>query len=117
QNGTFRSDDISIKIIINNLLSNAFKYQKKKSDDKFISFDIKVDNGIAVITIEDTGIGIPEKNLNDVFTRFFRGANDEIGSGFGLYNVKDALGKINGKIELASKENEGTKFIVTIPSK
>lgn len=117
QNGKFRSDDISIKIILNNLLSNAFKYQKRDNNDKFVSIDIKSENGTTIITVQDNGIGIPQKNMNDVFTMFFRGANDEIGSGFGLYNVKDALGKINGKIELESVENEGTKFIVTIPTK
>lgn len=117
QVGKFRSDDISIKIIINNLLSNAFKYQKKGSADKYVNLDVKVSNNVATIYVEDNGIGIPEKNLSNVFSMFFRGANDEIGSGFGLYNVKDALSKINGKIELESKENEGTKFVVTIPSK
>lgn len=117
QEGKFRSDDISIKIILNNLLSNAFKYQKKEDVDRFVRLDIKVQNNSAVIIVEDSGIGIPEKNLSEVFTMFFRGANDEIGSGFGLYNVKDALGKINGKIEVASTEHKGTKFTVTIPSK
>ncbi|MBW7913928.1 MAG: hybrid sensor histidine kinase/response regulator [Taibaiella sp.] len=117
QNGKFRGDDISIKIIANNLLSNAFKYQRKDADDKFVSFSIISENNQAVIIVEDNGIGIPEKNLNDVFTMFFRGANDEIGSGFGLYNVKDALNKINGKIEVSSSEDIGSKFIVTIPSK
>ena len=113
----FRSDDISIKIILNNLLSNGFKYQKKDSDNKLVSLNIKVANNLATIIVSDNGIGIPEKNLKDVFSMFFRGANDEIGSGFGLYNVKDALGKVNGKIEVESKENEGTTFTVTIPSK
>lgn len=117
QNCKFRSDDISIKIILNNLLSNSFKYQKKNNPDKFVSLEIKVENNTAVMVVTDNGIGIPEKNIKDVFSMFFRGANDEIGSGFGLYNVKDALGKINGKIELESKENEGTKFTVIIPSK
>lgn len=117
QNGKFRSDDISIKIIANNILSNAFKYQKKGNEDKLVSFDITVDNGKAVLRIEDNGIGIPEKNQNEVYSMFFRGSSEEIGSGFGLYNVKDALGKINGKIELTSSENQGTIFTVTIPSK
>jgi two-component system sensor histidine kinase/response regulator len=117
QNCKFRSDDISIKIILNNLLSNAFKYQRKDNADKSVFLNVKVDNATTVITVEDNGIGIPDKNLNNVYTMFFRGANDEIGSGFGLYNVKDALGKIGGKIELQSTENEGTKFTVTIPSK
>lgn len=117
QNGKFRGDDISIKIIVNNLLSNAFKYQKKDEQDKYVDMFVKVENGVANITVEDNGIGIPGKDLGDVFTMFFRGANDEIGSGFGLYNVKDALNKINGKIDVISTENVGTKFIVTIPSK
>lgn len=117
QNDKFRSDDISIKIIINNLLSNAFKYQKKNGSDRVVSLDIKVENGTARFEVTDNGIGIPEKSLNEVFNMFFRATNEEIGSGFGLYNVKDALSKINGKINVESKEQEGTKFIVTIPSK
>lgn len=117
QNDKFRSDDISIKIIINNLLSNAFKYQKKTNDIKWVKLNINVTGNTATIMVEDNGVGIKEKNQVNVFSMFFRGENDEIGSGFGLYNVKDALSKINGKIELLSKENEGTKFVVTIPSK
>lgn len=118
QESIFRSDDISIKIIASNLLSNAFKYQKKNgSEEKYVGIDISVSNNVATITVEDNGIGIPEKNLKNVFSMFFRGASDEIGSGFGLYNVNDALSKINGKIELTSTENVGTKFVVTIPSK
>lgn len=117
QNSKFRSDDISIKIILNNLLSNAFKYQKKEGADRWVKLDVVADNGTVKLTVEDNGIGIPERNLADVFTMFFRGTHDEIGSGFGLYNVKDALAKLNGKIELESRENQGTKFTVTIPSK
>lgn len=117
QSSKFRSDDISIKIIINNLLSNSFKYQKKDNEDKQVSLSINVESGVAKIVVEDNGVGIPEQNLKDVFTMFFRGSHEEIGSGFGLYNVKDALGKVNGKIEVESTVNEGTKFTVTIPSK
>ena len=61
QTDKFRSDDISIKIILNNLLSNAFKYQKKNKEDKFVSLDMRVENNVAIITVEDNGIGIPEK--------------------------------------------------------
>ena len=48
---------------------------------------------------------------------FYRATNEETGSGFGLYNVKDALSKLNGEITVDSKPNEGTKFKVIIPSK
>jgi signal transduction histidine kinase len=118
QEGNFRSDEISIKIILNNLLSNAFKYQKRNgSQDRFVEMDIKVARSLATITVRDNGIGIPESSINHVFNMFYRATTEEFGSGFGLYNVKDALSKINGNIEVSSVVNEGTTFTVTIPSK
>ena len=48
---------------------------------------------------------------------FYRATSEESGSGFGLYNVKDALTKLNGTIEVSSVVNEGTTFTVTIPCK
>lgn len=117
QDDKFRSDDISIKIALNNLLSNAFKYQKKDGAHKFVRLDINVSGSVATIKVTDNGIGIPENNLGEVFKMFYRGSSDEIGSGFGLYNVKDALNKLNGKVEVASTLGEGTTFTVTIPSK
>lgn len=117
QNETFRSDEVSLKIILNNLLSNAFKYQNRNNTNKFVSLDIIVNRGEAVITVTDNGIGIPEKSISQIFNMFYRATSEELGSGFGLYNVKDALAKLNGKIEVESKENEGTTFKVVILSK
>lgn len=117
QNETFRSDEVSLKIILNNLLSNAFKYQRKSRDDKFVKLDIVVNKGEAVLSVSDNGIGIPEKSISQIFNMFYRATSEELGSGFGLYNVKDALSKLNGKIDVESKENEGTTFKVVIPSK
>lgn len=116
-NGLFRSDVTSLKIIINNLLSNAFKYQRKDSQDKMVNFDVNVRADQAIITVSDNGIGIPAGSLNEVFTMFFRATHEEFGTGFGLYNVKDILNKLGGKIEVESKENQGTVFRVTIPGK
>lgn len=117
ENGDFRSDSISIKIIINNLLSNAFKYQRVDSEEKVVRLKISTDSRQAEIIVDDNGIGIPDSSKEEVFKMFYRGSSTEVGSGFGLYNVKDALNKINGKIEMESKVNEGTEFKVTIPSK
>lgn len=118
QTETFRSDEVSIKIILNNLLSNAFKYQKKdKNDEKHVYLNIEIAKGIATIKVNDNGIGIPENSIGHIFNMFYRASHHELGSGFGLYNVKDALAKISGTIEVESKENEGTTFKVTIPSK
>jgi two-component system sensor histidine kinase/response regulator len=113
----FKSDEVSIKIILNNLLSNAFKYQKKSNSSKFVDLKIEIAKGVASISVSDNGIGIPASSIDHIFNMFYRATNEELGSGFGLYNVKDALGKLNGKIEVNSVEGEGSTFKITIPSK
>ncbi|WP_276134801.1 hybrid sensor histidine kinase/response regulator [Polluticoccus soli] len=118
QEETFRSDETSLKIVLNNLLSNAFKYQKKNTaGDKVVRLKIEVSKGTANIFVSDNGIGIPEVSIGQIFNMFYRAANDELGSGFGLYNVKDALNKVSGNIEVESEVNKGTTFKVTLPSK
>ena len=117
QEETFRSDETSLKIILNNLLSNAFKYQKRSGDEKLVRLNIEVNKGTASISVTDNGIGIPENSIGQIFNMFYRAANDELGSGFGLYNVKDALNKVSGNIEVQSELSKGTTFKVTLPSK
>ena len=117
QNEIFLSDEISIKIILSNLFSNAFKYQRRNADDKFVDVNIEVNNNKAVIFVKDNGIGIHESHINNIFRMFYRATSEESGSGFGLYNVNDALTKLNGTIEVTSVVNEGTVFKVTIPGK
>lgn len=117
QRETFRSDNTSLKIIINNLLSNAFKYQDKNKKDKFVELDIQVATGMANITVKDNGIGIHEDNVGDIFNMFFRASAEEVGAGFGLYNVKDALIKLNGDIKVETDLGIGSVFKVYIPNK
>lgn len=117
QNETFRSDAMSLKIILSNLLSNAFKYQKKNNPDKWVELDIQVKKGTATIQIQDNGIGILEKHIGDIFNMFFRATAEEVGSGIGLYNVKDAVAKLGGEIKVSSVFNEGTTFLITIPTR
>lgn len=117
QNEPFRTDEVSLKIIFSNLLSNAFKYQRKNNPDKRVNLDIQVKKGIATIQIKDNGIGIMEKHLGEIFNMFFRATSEEVGSGIGLYNVKDAAIKLGGEIKVTSTFDEGTTFLITIPSK
>ncbi|HEY1025062.1 MAG TPA: hybrid sensor histidine kinase/response regulator [Sphingobacteriaceae bacterium] len=117
QNGPFRNDIMSVKLILNNLLSNAFKYQKKNSGNRRVELNIEVEKGTARLTVTDNGIGIAKRHLGEIFNLFYRATVQEAGSGFGLYNVKDALLKLNGDIEVNSTEGEGSIFKVTIPSK
>lgn len=117
QDAPFRSDGLTLKIILNNLLSNAFKYQKKDGDSKFVELDISVNATGAVIYVRDNGIGIDEAHVSDIFNMFYRATSENVGSGFGLYNVKDALRKLNGSIQVNSKPQHGSEFKVEIPSK
>ena len=113
----FRTDLISLRLILNNLLSNAFKYQNKSREDKFVELNILVEKDKAIITVKDNGIGINSNYINQIFNMFYRATSEEFGSGFGLYNVKEVLKKIDGEINVKSELNKGTEFEVIIPSK
>lgn len=115
--GSFKSDMLSLEIIFNNLLSNAFKFQRREEVSKFVSLKINVKENIAEFVVEDNGIGIAKDYLPDIFNMFYRASTESPGTGFGLYNVKDALRKLNGEINVESTEGVGTKFTVSIPSK
>jgi two-component system, sensor histidine kinase and response regulator len=117
QHEPFWCDEVTLKLILNNLLSNAIKYQKAENEDKWIELNIEVGKGLATIYVKDNGIGIPENYLSEIFNLFFRASTQEAGSGFGLYNVKDALLKLNGGIKVSSVLGEGAVFKVTIPNK
>ena len=117
QQEPFWCDEITLKIVLNNLLSNAIKYQKQESNDRQIELNIGVAKGLATIYVKDNGIGIPENYLNEIFGLFFRASTQDAGSGFGLYNVKDALIKLNGGIKVSSVLGDGAVFKVTIPNK
>jgi two-component system sensor histidine kinase/response regulator len=116
QGEIFRSDDVPVKLILNNLLSNAFKYQDKKNKNKSVDVIVKVQNSLATIYVKDTGIGILGTHIGEIFNLFYRANFQEVGSGFGLYNVKSAILKLNGQIEVTSVLHQGTTFRVTIPS-
>ena len=117
QKETFRGDVLSVKLILNNLLSNAFKYQRKDNKNKTVDLNILVENGYAVIDVIDNGVGIAESYLGDIFNMFFRASTQDVGSGFGLYNVKAAVTKLNGKITVDSEINKGTHFKVLVQNK
>ncbi|MBS1521964.1 MAG: hybrid sensor histidine kinase/response regulator [Bacteroidetes bacterium] len=114
---SFRSDEMVIKMVLNNLITNAIKYQKKNFENKKIELNISVYDGLATILISDTGIGIPESHFDEIFNLFSRATSHRAGSGIGLYNVKGGLLKLGGSIDVNSVLGEGTVFKLIIPSK
>lgn len=99
-------------IIINNLVTNAIKY----TTEGFIKIEAKKKNNGMYFFIEDTGIGISEKNVSKVFERFFRvneaRSNSNKGIGLGLSIVKKICERFNYNILINSELNKGSKFIL-----
>lgn len=103
-----------VRNIMINLLSNAIKYSNEGQE---IFVATKVENKVLVLTIKDSGIGIPEEDQTHLFSRFFRAHNaaNIPGTGLGLNIVKKYLDLLRGRIEFTSKQSQGTTFIVQIP--
>ncbi|MCH7398970.1 hybrid sensor histidine kinase/response regulator [Belliella sp. DSM 107340] len=116
QQEKFFSDDSKLRVIINNLFSNAYKFQKSDGGGKSIKLKITVKDKSAIIEIEDNGIGIEEKFQTEVFNLFHRATQRNVGSGLGLYMVKESVIQMGGKINLVSKLDHGTIFTITLPS-
>jgi len=118
QEGTFYSDQFRIHVILNNLVSNAIKYQKTENSSPEVSIHVKADQQKAIIQIKDNGVGILQEHLENIFKMFFRTKtqNRTPGTGIGLYIVKEALSKINGEIQVNSVFGEGTTFELVLPN-
>lgn len=102
--------------IIYNLCDNAIKYNR---DGGSVELDIRQGENTAVITVEDTGIGIPPEHQQRVFERFYRvdksRSKQSGGTGLGLSIVKHAVQYHGGSIELESHPEEGTRIKITLP--
>ena len=97
-----------------NILENAIKYTPEKGR---ITVEVIRENSYAIITITDTGIGIPDQDLPHIFDRFYQADSSRSSAGFGL-GLSIALSIIEahgGSITVESTPNKGTTFLVSIP--
>jgi len=111
---SFYSDQRRIKVIFNNLISNAIRYSNGK--DPVIEIDVKINKTNANIAISDNGVGIEKKHQKKVFEMFYRATDANAGSGLGLYIVKESIDKLNGNIDMMSDVGIGTKFLISLPN-
>lgn len=109
-----QSDNLRLKIIISNLISNAIKYSDNNKQEMYVSIKTYFIDGFHKIEVADNGIGINDEYKDNIFEMYF-GTNKNKGSGLGLYIVKEAVENIKGNITVSSQSNIGSKFIVTIP--
>jgi len=110
----FHSDRWRIKVILNNLISNAIRYRNGK--DPVITVDVKVGERSALMSIRDNGKGISSEHLPNVYKMFYRGTDDGAGSGLGLYIVKEAVDKLRGSVSIESEVGKGTLVTLEIPA-
>jgi signal transduction histidine kinase len=117
ENLTITADTDEIEIIVNNLVSNAVKYNK---DGGSVFVTLRQENSSIKIKVEDTGIGMTEEETKLLFQEFVRIKNEKTklitGSGLGLSIVKKLVeGNYNGTISVASIPDKGTIFTVELP--
>jgi PAS domain S-box-containing protein len=108
-------DEKTIQLIFSNLLYNAIKYSPENSD---IELYIKQDSKFTTAIIKDSGIGIPLKDKEKIFQRYFRARNviNTQGTGIGLNIVKNHLENLGGNISFESEENKGSTFKIVFPN-
>jgi len=111
------SDKNRLRVIINNLISNAVRYHDLKKDNQYIRFKYHMNGRVSYIQVEDNGQGIASEYHNKIFDMFFRASETSKGSGLGLYIVKEALMKLSGTIRLESTVGVGTTFTVMLPNR
>jgi len=105
-----------VEQVVVNVLSNAVKYTPRGG-----SVDLQASKigGDLVITVTDTGIGIPEKDLPRLFDRFYRvdkaRSREQGGTGLGLSIAKEIVEQHRGSISVASKLDQGTRVTITLP--
>jgi PAS domain S-box-containing protein len=110
----FYSDRLRFNTILENLISNAIKYQKQEESGRYIKITGHSDIGNLHIAIADNGIGIDPEYHQKIYEMFFRLSGKKSGSGIGLYIVKDTIEMLQGSIEIQSDNETGTTFIITL---
>ncbi len=112
-----RADEFHLSNLIYNLLDNSIKYSAEMPD---LSILIKRNDKHVLLSFTDKGIGIPAKELQKVFDKFYRipgrRSNDVAGFGLGLFYVNRICEEHKWTLSLKSKENIGTEVLITIPA-
>ena len=113
---TAEIDEVKMTMAFTNLIENAVKYNK---DHGTVTVTLDADHKEFILTVQDTGIGIPEEAVSQIFERFYRvdkSRSREIGgTGLGLSIVRSVVLAHRGSIDVESKEGEGTSFVMRIP--
>ena len=116
KNVTASVDEMKMSLAVSNVIENAIKYTYKGG---VVRVTLDADHAFFFVTVTDTGIGIPESEFENIFTRFYRidktRDRETGGTGLGLAITRSIALLHNGAVRVASRENEGSTFILRIP--
>jgi signal transduction histidine kinase len=104
-----------LRVVLNNLISNAMKYADVSKTDSYIQIKAWREPGQTIVEVKDNGIGIDTALQPKIFDMFFRATTVSSGSGLGLYIVRESLEKVKGTISFQSEITKGTRFQVVLP--
>jgi signal transduction histidine kinase len=110
-----RTDESRLRVILNNLIGNAFKYQDFTKPQPFLKIYTSKKENRLLLQIEDNGIGIREEHHARIFEMFYRANDSSVGSGLGLYIAKETAEKLEITITFESEYGKGSVFTVSMP--
>jgi two-component system sensor histidine kinase SenX3 len=114
---TLLGDRRQLTSALSNLLENAVKYSDEGSD---VEVNLRTGSGEVAIDVRDHGIGIPTRDVERIFERFYRvdraRSRETGGTGLGLSIVRHVANNHNGNVTVASREGEGSTFTLTLPA-
>ena len=112
-----KGDEVRLRQMVWNVLQNGIKYTQRGGE---LKISLQNEDEFVLLSVQDTGIGIPEEDLPLIFNRFYRvdkaRTRDEGGSGLGLSICKQIAEAHKGKIEVESKLGVGTRFNIRLPN-
>jgi len=115
-NVNLNSDPARLRVILSNLISNAIKYSDPSKLDCFVKVTCKEYPLLLEIEVEDNGIGIAAEHHKRIFDSYYKLSDRSDSNGLGLSNVKDAVQKLQGTIEVESTLGLGSIFKIQLPA-
>jgi len=116
QSKEFNTDGRRVKVILNNLISNAIRYHDLAGNKPYLEVNVVYDGGLAQIEVSDNGQGIAKRHQSQIFNMFYQASVNSSGSGLGLYIVKETVDRLKGRIRVISEPKKGTRFKIKLPS-
>ncbi len=110
----FKSEWVIVNTILQNLIENSIKYIRTAIRKPYVLVQVYTEGSLLYIKVTDNGQGISEEYQERIYDMFFRANDKASGSGLGLYILKRAVERLQGKVSLQSEAGKGTTFTVCI---